>query len=143
MLPPDPERKPDDAFVQPTRLLERDQVRQTRQVVGELGMQLGPSLDRARGRATRPVTSSKRHRYPTEDQGEEQDRAEHRRERREDPAGDRAGDDRGRQRHEPADEERVEGVHSPSPIEIGGNRKWKLAVSANCSRDRNSGLTDA
>ena len=29
----------------------------------------------------------------------------------------------------------------PSPIEMGGKMKWKLAVRANWSRDRNSGFT--
>src|SRR5262245_49136717 len=28
----------------------------------------------------------------------------------------------------------------PRPIEMGGKMKWKLAVSANCRRDRNSGF---
>jgi hypothetical protein len=29
---------------------------------------------------------------------------------------------------------------TPRPIEIGGKMKWKLAVSPNCRRDRNSGF---
>src|SRR5262245_55279096 len=29
----------------------------------------------------------------------------------------------------------------PSPIDSGGKMKWKLAVRANCRRDRNSGFT--
>jgi hypothetical protein len=35
----------------------------------------------------------------------------------------------------------IQTMRSPRPIEIGGKMKWKLAVRANWSRDRNSGFT--